>query len=204
MESKVRMTNATGIVAVVFGSLLALGGLLFLILGIAGAFYYAAGGAIVVIIAIIMLAFAVGQIVMGAMVAKKSQELYTNPGACTALLIALAVTGGIVVLVMALIALCMDGDLTMPAGGSGMNNVNSYGAPQGGGTMGSTFPGQGQYNPQHGSYGNAHQGQPQGFSSKSQECEQLMARLKQYKADGVITEEVYKQKVEEIVNKMME
>jgi len=205
VETKIKLVSATGIVSIVCGAFGSLAGFILFIVGIVGMadryYYSVVGGVVIFIISLLVFAVAITQIVIGATLIKKSNELTTNPNACNGLLIGAAVLGffggliGWAAMIMAIIALCMNEGLdTANQNASGWNNANTYGMPQGHGTMGSQYPGQQNQVPTHAT---------QQFVSKTQECEQLMARLKQYKADGVITEEVYKQRVEEIVNKMI-
>ena len=211
MEGKIKMVNATGIVAIVFGSLYALTGILLASLSGAIArttrcswqwdpwsgnswcnWYTAASSGIMVamiIVGLIILALAVTQIILGAMLLKRSKNLQENPTACNGLLIGLLVLsffiGGWIMLILSIIALCMKGgeNLQQNTSNFGYNNAGTYNAsaaPMGGYQQGN--PAQGKIN----------------------DLESTIARYKQYKADGVITEEQFKKKVEELVTKMMD
>jgi len=132
--------------------------------------------AALIIVALVILALAITGIVLGSKLCSRSRKV-SDPRELNNLIIAILVlsifSGGIIPLVFAVIALCAASD---------ENNM--------------------QANIGGNSYQNPSPQQPvQQCSVKAVEFEQALARLKQYKSDGIIDDELFKQKADELFKK---
>ncbi|MCL2756385.1 MAG: hypothetical protein FWE45_05050 [Firmicutes bacterium] len=187
MTTKKKLIKATGIVSIVYGIIAVLGGIAILSTSYWLSFvvrteywwngswwststYWQFSGwlmAFWIIVGLMIIGVAITQIILGARVTKRISEPESSSTSCNGSLIAITIlsafVGGVVLLVLGIISLCLsDKDDEVS------NNL----------------PG----------------AKPQ---SGVRELEQICARLKMYKDDGIITDEVYKQKVEEAVKKCL-
>ena len=186
MNTKRKMIKATGIIATVFGILVAMGGALLAILSPAIAtyvrqdFWWDTGGTAhafsanhlnvglmiaMIILGVIIMTIGFIQIVLGSKVSKRASNSEVPVQRCSGMLITIAILaffggGGIILMVLAIIALCMSDD-----------NVQVQ-----------------------------RQVAVVAANPKIKDLEDLLARYKQYKEDGIITEAQYKKKVHEAIH----
>ena len=194
--TKRKMIKATGIVAIVFGSLAALGGFFMVVFSwliarvpqyhwngftLVPAGYWLNTGLMIFLIAfgLLILAAAITQIVLGSRIIRRSSDPEISTRTCHGALIAITIiaflaVGGIILAVLALIALFMnDGQQVQTVDGQQVVMPN---------------PGRGQQQVVNNTPG-------------INNLAAMLARYKQYKEDGIITEAQYKQKVHEAVEK---
>ena len=202
MENKRGLAKATGIVAIVFSSFSLLFGIIFMAAAhaIAREPWWVSGGwntgwweyrvnvgvlIFFILFGLIMMTLSIIQIVLSARLIRAADDLHNNPKACDGLLLAVCImslfSGGFVPFILAIIALCVNpnpGTLQSPAN-TGQLYCTQTGKPL---TPVVTETQAGT-----------------AISSGVSELEALLARYKQYKTDGIITEEQYQQKVEEAI-----
>ena len=200
MDSKRKMIKATGVVAILFGVFAAIGGFFMVAFSWMIARHpisywngwtwvrdYEINAGIMVfliIFGLLILAAGIAQVILGSRVGKRASDPEIPVSECNGALIAIAVlaflaVGGLILGILAIVAVCMQSN-------------EQY-----------AVNGQQQMAPQNNRYQQNVQvpGKTVATNNAVNNLVATLERFKQYKADGVITEAQYKQKVQEAVEK---